>query len=264
MAALQVLTGFTTGVTAALTPLTMAAGDNLQIKSTDGIIKLLDVWSQCASPPETIQVRSPRLHDNVQAIQINQGNFLGLPYGLLGSVPQSLIQQDTLIVSSMSGGGAAEIDTTSLLVWYSSLKGSDGNYLRPSDVLAKALNIVTVQLICTPLATGGYSGEVPLNSLTDLLKANTQYALIGYNIDTPCATIGIRGVDTGNIRIGVPGDSRHPDITRNWFFDMSRKYSLPLVPVINSANKANTFIDIAQDDGAAAVEISLNFVELAK
>ena len=262
MAALQVITGFTKGVVAALTPVTLAAGDNLQTKDTDGVIKLLDIWTQCATPPQTIQLRSPRMHDNVQGIQINNGDLNAA--GLLGSVPQNLIRQDTLILQNTSGAGAAEIDTISLLLWYSSLKGSDGNYMRPSDVLAKALNLVTVQLICASGGAGGYSGEVPLNSLTDLLKANTNYALIGYNIDTPACTIGIRGVDSGNIRVGMPANNVKAEMTSNYFIDMSRKFSLPLILVINSANKANTFIDVAQDDGAAAVEVSLNLVELAK
>jgi hypothetical protein len=260
MPALQLISGYTSGITAAFTAITLAVGDTLQIKNSGGQIKLLKAWTQSATA-NSFQIKSPRFHDNVN----------GLIYSPLGteikncidSIPQSLVSQDTLLVNMKGSTGAGQINSIGMLVFYSSLKGSDGNFLAPSQVMARAVSKTTVQVTLALGTTGGYSGEVAINSTSDLLKANTEYAIVGYILNAKCASIGIRGTDTGNIRVGAPG-SNEPEVTRNWFLDISKEYMLPLIPVINSANKANTLIDGVQDDGGVDAIVTLNLVELSK
>jgi hypothetical protein len=260
MSALQLITGYITGIHATFTAVTLATGDTLQIKNSGGQIKLLGAWTQSATA-NAFQIKSPRFHDNVNGIIYN---VLGTEIkNAIDDIPQPLVSQDTLLVNLKGSTGAGQINSIGLLVYYSSLKGSDGNFASPSQVLARAVSKTTVQVTLALGVTGGYSGEVAINSTSDLLKANTEYAIVGYTTDVKCCSIGIRGTDTGNIRIGMPG-TNEPEETRNYFVDLSKQHMLPLIPVINSANKANTLIDGVQDDGGADAIITLNLVELSK
>ena len=52
-------------------------------------------------------------------------------------------------------------------------------------------------------------------------------------------------------------------MAEEWFVRLSRLTGIPLIPVINAANKGGTTIDIAQDQAGAAVNVSLILVEMA-
>jgi len=72
--------------------------------------------------------------------------------------------------------------------------------------------------------------------------------VLGMTTDTECAAVCLRGPDTGNLRVSVPGE---PDLTEDtmwWFRELSWHYNLPLIPVINSANKGATLIDCVNDE----------------
>jgi hypothetical protein len=259
--AYQLLSGNAVAPGATLTALTMAAGDNLQVKQASGDIKLLSVFGQ-ALVPLTMQVRSPRFHDNVNGITITVANDGYKTMDVLGLVPQKLVAQDNLLAFVSGSAVPLAVNNMFMLIYYSNLSGSNGRFSRPTDVLSRALNVLTVPVLLNPTVAGDYSGEVSINSMTDLLKANTDYAIIGYTLDTPCGAIGIRGVDTGNMRIGAPGTLVNPKDTSNHFMDFSRKHGVPAVPIINSANKNNTFIDVVQDDGLASVGVTFIMAEL--
>ena len=47
-----------------------------------------------------------------------------------------------------------------------------------------------------------------------------------------------------------------------WFYEMSKRWSRPLVPVINSNNKSVTFSKAADAGGGTAPLVSLQFMEL--
>ena len=94
------------------------------------------------------------------------------------------------------------------------------------------------------------------------MKANTDYALVGYLIDVECAAVRWRGADTGNLGVGGPGDELGRDYTSDWFMRLSRHYGMPLVPVFNSANKAGVLLDLADDENAVAHTITSLLVEI--
>jgi hypothetical protein len=58
------------------------------------------------------------------------------------------------------------------------------------------------------------------------------------------------GPDTGNLRIGVPGDITKPEICAQWFPLMSRISGEACIPIINSGNKASTFAHAIADENA--------------
>jgi hypothetical protein len=84
---------------------------------------------------------------------------------------------------------------------------------------------------------------------------------LGYITDTTVTSVGYRGPDLGNTRAGGPGTSIRT-VTREWFADLYRWTGLPTIPVINSANKGGTFVDVAHTAGAATVVIETLLAQL--
>ena len=79
---------------------------------------------------------------------------------------------------------------------------------------------------------------------------------------TECAAICLRGPDTGNLRCSVPGEPALWHHTNYWFKRLSVGYGFPLIPVINSANKAGIFIENVQDQALTAVPFALVLARL--
>jgi len=78
-----------------------------------------------------------------------------------------------------------------------------------------------------------------------------------------CGALTVRGVDTGNLRVGIPGLSGDANWTVNWFALLADWFGVPCIPVFNSANKAGIFSENMQDENLTAVPFSLNLVQLA-
>lgn len=260
--AVELVCGRVVAPGATLTALTMSAGNTLTVRNAplDSDVRLIGLWTDNQGAG-TIRVRSPRLHDNVQ----------GIRYDIIVSEPrnlipkgwfQKLIPQDTLIVELSGSATGGFIENAALLLYYSNLPGADARLASLDDVMKRAVNILTVENTITAGAGGGYTGEEPLNSEFDLLKANTDYALLGYTVDVECAAVRWRGADTANLGIGGPGLDTDRDITKNWFIHLSEYLGLPLIPVFNSANKAGILIDVQQDQLAAAVTVNSIFAEI--
>ena len=117
-------------------------------------------------------------------------------------------------------------------------------------------NLVGVRVSPTSGA-GNWGASVALNSVTNLLHANTDYAVLGFTSQTPIAAVGLSGVDTGNLRVGGPVLAA-PEHDAYLFADLSDKYNTPLIPVINSNNAGAINIQAAHTASAAkAIDVLL-------
>lgn len=261
-AVLEVIGGFATNPGAGPTALTAATGDSFAIRSFDMSTPayLDNVWGQEATAG-FVQVRSPRLHDNVRGIRVPI--LAATTRAELAYEPNQLLYpQDVLTVEC--AGGAAETDAFGLLLYYTDVPGMAARLASWDQIKARMVNVLTINLTMTaPAAVGQWGAGKALNDATggDLTKANTDYAILGYLVDTACTSIGIKGPDTGNARVGGPG-SIDPVETRSWFVDNAQRSGLPFIPIINSANKGAT--NVAQQNNAAAGTpiISLILAEL--
>lgn len=262
-AALRVVTGFVTAPGATFTAWTMAAGDSLTVQNArlDSKVMLLQAWAdnQVAG---TLRIRSPKLHDNVQGIRV--GIVVSEVQPLLPDhFPQPLIPQDTLIAEQTGSAVAGDIETGAFLLWYEDLPGSEARFIDEATLMASGINLFPVENTLATGTAGGYSGEEAINAEFDQFHANVDYALLGYQVSAECAVVGWRGIDTGNLRVAGPGTDTDKRITGRWFLDLSRKYDLPLIPVMNAANKAGFLIDAVQDENGTDVTVNTIFVELA-
>lgn len=261
---LELLTGFTTGATATMTPVTMAAGNSLTVRNSrpDADIRLLQMWADVQEATVLHRLRSPKMHDNVQGLRfLNAASTVQLL--LPDHFDQRLYAQDTLILESSGATVVGDVNTFCALVFYEDIQGIEGRFISEGELMTRMVHLVTVANTLTLGAAGGYSGEEAINAEFDLLKANTDYALVGYQVSAECAAIRWRGPDSGNLGVGGPGSETDKDVTGAWFLRLARFYQMPLIPVFNSANKGGTFLDGAQDENAAAVTVNSIFAELA-
>jgi hypothetical protein len=216
-------------------------------------------------------IRSPRMHDSTQGIRLMNISTaaIALQTAAVPQLPvgqsQPLVSQDTLSVMLMGTAAGGDIENRMIMIYYPSLPGSEQNLIGYLELQKRLVNLVTVQTGLTAcLLTAVYGGAVALNATFDLLKANTNYALLGgwgsATASTPCG-FTLRGTDTGNLRVAIPG---HPSplVARSWFVDNARAYGLPMIPVINSANKAGTFIESVSDENASNYFTCWTFAEL--
>lgn len=260
--ALEVVTGFTTAPSTTFTALTMAAGNSATVRNaTPGTgVHLIQAWGD-RQTAGTFRARSPRLHDNVQGIRLDVAASDVKPL-LPWGYTQRLVPQDALILENTGSGTAGDIETDSILVYYEDLPGSDARLATHSEVGPRVENLVTIENTLATGTAGGYSGEEALNAEFNLLKANTEYALLGYLVDAECATVRWRGSDLGNYGVGGPGDELGRDFTADWFVRLSRLYNLPTIPIINSANLDAVLIDAAQDENGTDVTVTSILAEL--
>lgn len=258
--AYEVLAGRVVNPGAAFTALTPNTGDSFAIRSFGGGAPayLDDMWAHEATPG-VLRVRSPRLHDNVQGIRARVG--VTVARGLLpDEADQLLYAQDVLTVEAT--GGTAETDVGCLLAYYTDLPGIAARVTSWEQVLPRIANVLTAEVAVTGAATtGDWSAGTPLNTTFDLLKANVDYAVLGYESDTSVAAVGLRGPDTGNLRVGGPGTSEVLE-TRNWFIRQSRASGRPYIPIINAANKGSTLAFQCSASASATINVAFILAEL--
>ncbi len=255
----EVLDGFVTAPGATLTGLTMSTGETLTVRKAVNP-KLLNWWVD-AQAAGTIRIFSPLMHDAAQGLRfetvVSEVDPL-MPYGLY----QPLQSQDVLTVQLSGSAVAADIEQAGLLFHYDSLPGSEGRFIDEATLRERAVQPFTVENTLALGTAGGWSGEEAINAEFDLSKAETDYALVGYEVDGECASLGWRGPDTGNLRVGAPGNDTDKHFSSRYFLQMSREYGLAMIPVFNSANKAATLISGATDENGTDVTVNSIFMQL--
>lgn len=269
MRGLEVLTGFATAPGATLLGLT--GGDTssvgfFSIRSFNAPAKayLLAVWADWQGATNNIfRLMSARMHDSQQGMRLRGVASEVYPLNAIGS-PNELVSQDQISVAIAGSAVGGDLEVGSALVLYEDLPGVDAHLIGESELDERGMQCSSFEVSCVTSGGGGYTGSVALNSSFDVLKANTEYAVLGANVDTECTTIGIRGNDLGNLRVGIPGNDLNKILTNNWFLYLSKQYKSALMPVINSANKGAIFIDIATDENAGTKIVSLNLQELRR
>lgn len=266
---LELITSQVTAPGAVLTAAVANAGNSLQIRSADvkSKVLLIESWAfnQVAG---TLRIRSPRLHDNVNGIRTRVPAASVLPKypGIVqGGFGQFLIPQDTLIIEQSGSGVGGQIEENSQLIYYDSLPGISARLIDYPTLIRAGINVATVEASIVTVITGQYGGALALNAAANFqnLKANTDYALVGGQVDTRCTSVRILGVDFGNLGVGFPGEPSIQDVLSAFFINLSLSMNIPLIPVLNSANAGSTTIDIATNQAGGTMIADIYLVELA-
>lgn len=262
-AALDIVSAFTTAAGAAGTAAAAAAGDSLAIRNTtfDNKPIILQYWAK-NQVAGFGQFTHPSGNDVVRDFRAQVG--IGTPLPLFSpGLGEPVEPQELLGVTIAGSAVAGDIETNHFQIYYPDLPGTAARFIDVDAMVNRAVNQVTIFDTTTATAGGAYGGSRALNAASDLLRANTDYALLGAHVTVLCGALTVRGVDSGNLRVGIPGMPLRPDITGTWFVQLTEQFGIPLIPVFNSANKAGIFIENITDENLAAVPFSLILVQLS-
>lgn len=246
---------------AAFTALGANTNDTFNVRSfgESALPKLENVWAQQATAG-FVRVRSPRMHDSSSAI--NLVSNAALPQALLPlEAEQRLYQTDTLTFEIQGGG--AETDAAALSLYYDNVSSGFARLAMWEQIKNQILNVLTVQVaVAGPVTTGDWSAGNALTTTTDLLHADTWYAVLGYTLDTASLAVAIRGPDTANYRLGGPGVLNSIE-TRDWFVKMSKAHGTPHIPIIQSQNDTPTQVHVARVGAGGTINVTLVMAELS-
>jgi hypothetical protein len=250
--------------------LAAGSGDSLTLRFLDANadIRLLEAWGGNNVTKCDFSIRSPLLHDNTRGIRFahmfnpTQSGADGNPQLYMSPYEfQKYRPSDTLTVEV--SGAAADDATFTQLVWYEGPGVPDSKFIGFEECMSKAVNLVGIRVSPAGHATTStYGTAEAINTDDDRLKANTWYALIGHTTDLPHTTLTIKGPETGNLRVPMPG-SQIEQITAGWFLELARRFQKRMIPVFNANNKANIFVEVADAGGGTTPLTSLKFLELS-
>lgn len=263
MPAFEILSGIATAPDTTFTEVAANTGNSFTVRNAgvDVDIRLIQAWAKHQTAGN-FRIRSPRMHDNVQGIRLysvaSQVRPL-IPEGFM----QRLYSQDDLTVELTGSATAGDIEIACMLLYYASLPGVEGRFASLDDIMQRIVNLVTVENTLALGTSGNYTGEEAINAEFDLLRANTDYALLGYLVSAECACIRWRGVDFGNLGVGGPGNETEKELTANWFVNLCRQTGLPCIPVFNSANKEGLLLDGVQDENGADTIVTSILAQLS-
>jgi hypothetical protein len=261
--ALEIVGGQATAPGATLTALTMNTGNSSTVRNADlsSIVALTQTWAR-NNVAGIWRIRSPKLHDNVQGdrfrIPVNDPGPLLMP-----GTWQRLVPQDTLTLELSGSAVAGQIEQAFMLIYYSDLPGNAARFIGWQELSKRTMNVWTTEISIVPGVAGNWSGQVAINSSFDNFKANTDYALVGYECDVQCGAVRFTGPDFSNLGIGGPGMNAQRWWTAQWFPWLSNNLGIPLIPVFNAANKFGTLVDIASNQAGGQVNVTAILHELA-
>jgi hypothetical protein len=262
--AIDTITSQGTAIGAALAATTIAAGDSFTIKNASLTSKawMLSFWTHNLVAG-MVRIRSPKLHDNVDAIRARALVATLDPLLPLGT-KQQFYPQDTTIVELAGSAVGGQIESVVQFMYYEDLPGQSARLIDHATLMQRQKHIIGQRLAITLGTTVGYNGARAINADNDQLHANTDYAVLGITSDIVTAAICLRGPDTGNLRCPVPGASATGllQLTSRWFVKLSDEYKMPLIPVINSANKGGTLIDAVNNQAGGTCNATIWLAEL--
>lgn len=262
MTAIEVVTGRVTNPGAAFAALTPNTGNTFNIRDfpDGGMAYVEGIWTQQATAGQ-IRLRSPRFHDDVQGIR--KIAAAATVRNLFGDEEEQRVYPNDPLRFDMTGGGA-EVDSAAFLVYYRDLPGIAARLEMWESIKPRIVDLMgQVVDVAGPAVSGDWSAGTTITTPNDNLKADTDYAVLGYEVSAECLAVALAGTDTGNLKVGGPGPT-DPLETRDWFVSQARNHGTPHIPVFNSNNRGNTLVHVARITAAGTVNVSLQLARLSR
>jgi len=241
-----------------LKTVTVSPGDSLQIRSFPATNRawLESMIAQTATKGKQ-RVLSPLLHDNVTGLTfatVDTDSY----YLMNRHARQRLYPTDTLAVYSSAAAGASGI--LALLVYYENLPSSNARLANWGDISGQIKSIKGMEIDVTSSGTIGTWSDTAINATDKQLHANTDYAVLGMYSSVATGIIAIKGIDTGNLRMGMSGGINTYE-SSNYFVELSHRSGLPCIPVINAANAPSTYVSAISVASVSADNVTLVLAE---
>jgi hypothetical protein len=261
--AFEVQMGFCTAPSTTLTAITPQDQDSLRVKSVKDRSKiwLRQAWNLNQTAGQML-IRSPRMHD--VGDNITTGAPAANPVNLLNSIYfEQLYPQDLIDIRLSGSGTAGDLEFAAWLTEYEDLEGIDQSLIDIAELTRRGEHVFSIRnTIATP-TSGNWATAEALNLEIGNFKANTEYAILGYQVDTNCIAVAYRGTQTGNLRYGGPGNKDKVFLTREFFADLARAYGGRCIPKFNASNVGNFTVNCAVDENGADPLITTYMVQLA-
>jgi hypothetical protein len=240
---------------------TALTGDSLTVKN--GILSagvdIIALWSTQQTAGFN-QILFPSAHDTTRGYRASAPVGVN-PFALPLGVKMPVQPQELMSLTIAGSNSAGDVEQMSMLIRYGNLPGVSQRLMTDAQVLSQMKKLTTIEQSITSSAGPGYSGSVAINNASDLLRANTDYAVMGISCRTAVNVVTLVGPDTGNVKIGVPCTLRQ-ELQSGFFMMLSRATGDACVPVINSGNKSSTFMGVATDENAGTFVATLFLAEL--
>lgn len=235
------------------------SGDSLQVRPFNTARNAyLENIIRAAGTAGFSRVRSAMLHDNTFGIQITPQESPSV-YSIPAEADQMLRSGDNLVIEG--SGGAAETDLTLLSIYYEDLPGITGRFHTAAEVAGNTKFIKPHRVACVSSAVIGAWTDTPLATTENLLHTGSDYAVLGYMSNAALAAIGIKGAETGNLRVCGPGSTSEL-VTTDFFLEMNRRNGRPWVPVFNAQSIGNLSVSVAANTASVAATVTLILAEL--
>lgn len=222
--------------------------DSLTTRNAKGKLRAIAAWAK-NQVAGFLQLATPTGHDNVRGYRV--GVPIGFNIGVLPVGVEMQFQPAETISAQIAGSNTAgDVELASLLMLYDDMPGMSQRLITPQQLESRLEKLTTVDASITATAGPSYGTAEALNSDSDLLLANRDYAVLGATSRTAVHAIHMTGPDLGNARIAVPGDIANPQFTSGFFANLSKATGRGCIPVINSGNKASTLIGVSADENA--------------
>jgi hypothetical protein len=260
MPAIDTVVGTATNPSTTFTAVAFNTGDSGVVRNfaqTDTAV--LERVTRVGTTSGSVRIISPLLHDNVRGLTFTSPET-PLVYALPQARGQQLRAQDTITVQVT--GGTAETDLVALSIYYSNLPGATARLHSWADIQPLIAYIKPLEVDVTNSATKGAWTDTVITTTENLLKANTDYAVLGYLTDTVQAMVGVKGSETGNLRVCGPGTTSSDD-TSNFFVEWSNREGTPHIPVINAANAGSTYVSTCDTAASSTPKVQLILAQLS-
>ena len=273
------ISAFKQGLTGgAFEALTACTGDSLAALffSADSGAYVEEIISGNSTQKMEVAVFSPRFGDNQFGMRLQhmfnptQAAPVGPPQWLMPrELDIPLFPSDVLNVQ-VNAPAAAGNANVSLQVYYVNVPGAGQRLAGWQQILAIGwVRVLGIEVTVTPGATGQPGTAVAINTNDARLRANLDYALLGYTTDTSGLTFRLRGPDTSgfNILMPVSFDARN---TADYFVfqdilhagPQGSAVDLPHIPIINSNNAGSTLVDGIAHNNPGATKVTLILAEM--
>lgn len=232
-----------------LTAATTASGDSLGIRSFKdaAYAQLENVFLQGAGTANRVRLLSPRLHDNVTGISF-QAKESPTEFLLAAELQQTMYSADTL-VAQMDAAGSSDT-VAALSVYYSDLPGVNADLRTWDQIKGRIIDVKPVEVDITTSGTIGAWSDTVITTTENQLKANYEYAVLGFTGSAALLCVGIKGPCTGNLRACIPAASPTLRLS-DYFVFQSQQGNRPYIPVFQANDRAATFVSAAANTASA-------------
>lgn len=244
-----------------LTAATVAVGDSLTVRNfPQTAYGRLEALSVQASGVRQARIASPMLHDNVTGMTYS---FAEEPAAYLfpQEIGQSLTSGDTL--TAYLSAAATSDSVAALHVYYSELPGASARVRMWPDIAGIVKSIKAIQVAVTSSATIGAWSDTLITATENQLHARTDYAVLGYLTDVALLCVGVKGQETGNLRIAGPGPTSTLNMS-HYFVDASNRHGTPHIPIFNADNRGSFYVSVAANTASVAANVTLICAELTQ